>query len=353
MGQIHTGATTKGQPRASQARRGLTQSGIVLVDKPQGITSHDVVARTRKLAGTRKVGHAGTLDPLATGLLVLGLNNSTRLLTYVVGLDKEYEAVIRLGAATTTDDSEGETIFTAPAGAVEAVQPETIAAGLAALTGDILQTPSSVSAIRVDGKRAYTRVREGETVVLDARPVTIASIDVSAATPGTDAEGNAVLDVAARITCSTGTYIRAIARDLGDALGVGGHLTALRRTRIGPFEVAHAHTLDVLDPARDLVTPADTARALFPAVQLDEIQASELRDGKRIAVDPPPPAPGTEASARGPIAAIDPDGALIGLFELRGGLSRVLVNFARDAAPLPAADAPAAAATAPTLGASA
>ncbi|PPF84085.1 tRNA pseudouridine(55) synthase TruB [Subtercola sp. Z020] len=304
-----------------------SRSGILLVDKPQGLTSHDVVARTRRLAGTRKVGHAGTLDPLATGLLVLGVNSSTRLLTYVVGLEKEYEAVIRLGASTTTDDAEGEVLERAAASDVEAVTPEAVVAGLAALTGDVLQRPSSVSAIKVDGKRAYARVRGGETVVLDARAVTISSIDVlaselvSTAAPG-DGEPGTFRDVSVRVVCSSGTYIRAIARDLGDALGVGGHLTVLRRTRIGPFGIDRAHTLETIDADRDLLAPAAVAAELYPSIPFDASQAADLRNGKRVALD--------AENAPGPLAAIDPDGLLIGLFEIRGGTARVLVNFPTD-----------------------
>ncbi|GGF25234.1 tRNA pseudouridine(55) synthase TruB [Subtercola lobariae] len=297
-------------------------SGILLIDKPLGLTSHDVVAKTRRAAGTRKVGHAGTLDPLATGLLVLGVNSSTRLLTYVVGLDKEYEATIRLGAGTTTDDAEGELVNIAPPGAVEALTPEAIRDGLTALTGAILQRPSSVSAVKVDGRRAYARVRLGETVVLDARPVTISAIDLLADRPATDASGAPTLDLDVRVTCSSGTYIRAIARDLGEALGVGGHLTALRRTRIGPFTVAQAQTIENLDPARDVLTPAEVAAHLFTVANLDAQQSADLRNGKKIPFDGP---------SKSTIAAIDPEGSLIGLFEVRGGVARVLVNFPPDA----------------------
>ncbi|WP_253259378.1 tRNA pseudouridine(55) synthase TruB [Subtercola boreus] len=296
-----------------------SRSGILLIDKPPVLTSHDVVARTRRLAGTRKVGHAGTLDPLATGLLVLGVNSSTRLLTYVVGLDKEYEAVIRLGASTTTDDSEGEVIETASAAAMDSVDDARIVAGLAAQTGEVRQRPSSVSAIKVDGKRAYARVRGGETVVLDARSVTISSIDVLASEPSADP---AFRDVSVRVVCSSGTYIRAIARDLGDALGVGGHLVALRRTRIGPFRIDEAHTLEEVEPERDLVAPATIADRLFTTVTLDAEQAADLRNGKRVALDRPDTA--------GPLAAIDPEGLLIGLVELSNGTTRVLVNFPTD-----------------------
>ncbi|RFA14456.1 tRNA pseudouridine(55) synthase TruB [Subtercola boreus] len=307
---------------------GSNRSGILLVDKPPGNTSHDVVARTRRLAGTRKVGHAGTLDPLATGLLVLGVNSSTRLLTYVVGLDKEYEAVIRLGASTTTDDSEGDVLEVAPAGSIGALTDQRIVDGLAALTGEVLQRPSSVSAIKVDGKRAYARVRGGETVVLDARAVTISSIDVLGGGPvaAADASGSVAVfwDVSVRVVCSSGTYIRAIARDLGDALGVGGHLTELRRTRIGPFGVAEAYTLETIDADRDLLAPAAVAARLFPTVAFDEAQAADLRNGKRVDLDD------AARSEPAPLAAIDPAGLLIGLFEIRGGTARVLVNFPTD-----------------------
>src|SRR3954471_16302733 len=221
-------------------------NGILLVDKPEGITSHGVVARARRAYGTRKVGHAGTLDPMATGLLLLGLGPSTRLLTYLVGLDKVYLATIRLGRATTTDDREGE-----PLGVQEdarEIPAAAIAEGMAALTGRIEQVPSSVSAIKVDGKRSYARVRAGEDVALPARPVTVAEFTLLDRRIPEDAEGALDLDV--RGTCSSGTYTRALARDLGAALGVGGHLTALRRTAVGPFEVADATALDDLGPGR-------------------------------------------------------------------------------------------------------
>ncbi|UFS60091.1 tRNA pseudouridine(55) synthase TruB [Subtercola endophyticus] len=295
-------------------------SGILLLDKPRGLTSHDVVARTRRAAGTRKVGHAGTLDPMATGLLILGLNSSTRLLTYVVGLDKQYDATIRLGAATTTDDAEGEITVRAEAGVVDALQHAAVEAALAQLTGDVLQRPSSVSAIKVDGKRAYARVREGEEVVLKARPVTIAAIDLLATRPGLDGE-SPVLDLDVRVTCSSGTYIRAIARDLGEALDVGGHLTALRRTRIGPFGLDRAHELEHLDPQNDLLPPAQVAAELFSVALLDAAQAADLRNGKKIPFD---------GAAGTTFAAVDPEADLIGLFEVRNGLTKVLVNFPAD-----------------------
>jgi tRNA pseudouridine55 synthase len=286
-------------------------SGLVLVDKPDGWTSHDVVARVRRLAGTRKVGHAGTLDPMATGLLILGLNSSTRLLTYIVGADKEYLATIRLGASTTTDDAEGETTSTAPQGALDAVTDEAIAAGIATLTGEIEQVPSAVSAIKVDGKRAYARVRAGEDVVLEARPVTVSRFDVLGARPGTTADGVAVLDVDVAVVVSSGTYVRALARDLGAALGTGGHLTALRRTRVGGYDLAGASTLEELEAQADAdgvlatLPLADAARATFPVRELSADEARALGYGQWV------PASGE----RGTVAAVGPDGALVALLE--------------------------------------
>ncbi len=293
-----------------------SQSGILLVDKPGGITSHDAVARTRKAAGTRKVGHAGTLDPMATGLLVLGINASTRLLTFVVGLDKEYLATIRLGSSTSTDDAEGETVETASAAAVAAISDAVIAAGLDNFRGTVQQVPSSVSAIRVDGKRAYTLVRDGETVELTARTVTISALELLGAT-----RGSGHLDLDVRVECSSGTYIRAIARDLGAALGIGGHLTALRRTRIGPFEITEASKLDSMDVAAALVSPATAASRLFATWSLSASEALDLSQGKRV------PSTGDDA---GPIAAIAPDGSLVGLVRRASGVAKSIVNFPRD-----------------------
>jgi tRNA pseudouridine55 synthase len=296
----------------------LGRSGILLIDKPAGITSHDVVARTRKRAGTRKVGHAGTLDPMATGLLVLGINNSTRLLTYLVGLDKEYFATIRLGSTTNTDDAQGEPIGVAEPAWVAALTEATVSAALMPLTGAISQVPSSVSAIRVDGKRAYTLVREGETVELAPRSVTVSALEVLHSRRET---GFYDLDV--RVRCSSGTYIRAIARDLGAALGVGGHLTALRRSMIGPFSVADAAELESLDVAAALLPPAAIATALFPVFALDSDQAVDLGHGKRLLAERPEGPPG-------PVAAIAPDGRLVGLLEFADGIGKPIVNFAPD-----------------------
>ena len=294
------------------------RSGILLIDKPAGITSHDVVARTRKRAGTRKVGHAGTLDPMATGLLVLGINNSTRLLTSLVGLDKEYFATIRLGSATNTDDADGEPIEVAEPGRVDALTTAGVSAALVPLTGAIRQVPSSVSAIRVDGKRAYTLAREGEIVELAARSVTVSALEVL----GLRREAH-FYDLDVRVRCSSGTYIRAIARDLGAALGVGGHLTALRRSMIGPFSVADAADLECLDVAAALIAPAAIAAALFPVFALDAEQAVDLGHGKRLVAERP-------AGRPGPVAAIAPDGRLVGLLEFTAGIGKPIVNFAPD-----------------------
>ncbi|PJJ72669.1 tRNA pseudouridine55 synthase [Diaminobutyricimonas aerilata] len=292
--------------------------GIVLVDKPLGLTSHDVVARTRRLAGTRKVGHAGTLDPAATGLLLLGLDSSTRLLTYLVGLDKEYEAVIRLGAATVTDDAEGEIVSRASAELVGAVDEARIRDAVADLTGEILQVPSSVSAIKVDGRRSYARVRSGEEVDLPARPVTVAEFEVRGLDRGTTDEGHPYLDVDVRVVCSSGTYIRALARDLGAALGVGGHLTALRRTRVGPFRVTDAVPLD--EHVRDgALAPVTVATALYPELRLDADGVRDLAHGKRVSVD--------GAEDGGPIAVTTPEGRLAGIARVERGVLRPLVNF--------------------------
>jgi tRNA pseudouridine55 synthase len=319
-----------GVPKESSAKRQSSTSGILLVDKSGGFTSHDVVARTRRLAGTRKVGHAGTLDPLATGLLVLGINSSTRLLTYLVGLDKEYLATVRLGAATTTDDSEGEVTATAAPDAVAALTEAAVAAAFQTQQGTITQVPSSVSAIKVDGQRAYARVRAGEDVVLAGRTVTISEVELLGAPRAATDDGHPFVDVDVRVVCSSGTYIRAIARDVGAVLGVGGHLTALRRSRIGPFDVEEARTLDELAETNDqdaplpVIPPAAVARRLFPVLDVDSAQAAALGHGQRIEVaEPTAPAPG-------PVAAITPEGRLLGLVAITGGRAKSIVNFPPD-----------------------
>jgi tRNA pseudouridine55 synthase len=294
----------------------------VLIDKPGGLTSHDVVARIRRGAGTRKVGHAGTLDPMATGLLILGVNSSTRLLTYVVGLDKEYLATIRLGASTATDDAEGETVTTADPSVVQALTEPIIVAATAPFHGRISQRPSSVSAIKVNGKRAYAMVRAGETPELVERPVTISAYDVLAVTSATTDDGAPVVDVTVRVECSSGTYIRALARDLGEALQTGGHLTSLRRTRIGPFSVSDASLLDDLDVHSVLRAPSAVARDLFGVVELTDAQTVDLGNGKRVAVD--------HIDSAGPLAAIASDDRLVGLVSVSSGRAKTLINFPAD-----------------------
>jgi len=293
-------------------------SGILLVDKPQGITSHDVVARVRRAAGTRKVGHAGTLDPLATGLLVLGLNSSTRLLTFLVGLDKTYEATIRLGVSTASDDSEGEITATADA---SGVSDAAVDAGVADLTGPISQVPTTVSAIKVGGRRAYDLAREGVEVELKARDVVVSEF-VVLDRRDTVVDGVAVRDLDVRVSCSSGTYVRALARDLGGALGVGGHLTALRRTRVGSFDVADAAVLEGIEVAPALLAPSAVASSLFPVWSMTADEAVDLGHGKR-------PTTG-RADTEGPVAAVTASGDLAGLVSVRGGRAVPIVNFPTD-----------------------
>ncbi|MFD4429365.1 tRNA pseudouridine(55) synthase TruB [Nocardia sp. NPDC058497] len=282
--------------------------GLVIVDKDGGWTSHDVVARSRKLLRTKKVGHAGTLDPMATGVLVLGVERATKLLGQLILTTKAYTATIRLGQATITDDAEGEVTATTPA---LHVTDEQIAAGVAALTGAIEQVPATVSAIKVDGERAYARARAGEDVQLAARPVTVSRFDILARRDLADGE---FVDLDVEVECSSGTYIRALARDLGAALGVGGHLTALRRTRVGPFTLEHARTLDELATAAEAEQPLlsldiDTAvRTAFPHRDIDESQANDLRNGRWL----------EPIGLKGVYAAIDPSGRAIALLEESG-----------------------------------
>ena len=289
----------------------MTFSGLVVVDKPAGITSHDVVARVRRLAGTRKVGHAGTLDPMATGVLVLGVNRATRLLGHLLLTEKAYDATVQLGASTTTDDAEGELTSTAPAASLD---PATVAAAFAQQVGDILQVPTAVSAIKVDGKRAYQRVRDGEQVTLKARPVTVHSLEVLDQRVVGDR-----LEVDIAVRCSSGTYIRAIARDVGQALGVGGHLTALRRTAVGPFDLDLARTLEELGTELTLVPIEDAARLSFPAYELDEVQSAMVRVGKKLPIELPP---------EQPVAVFAPGGEFLALYERGGDLARPIAVFA-------------------------
>jgi tRNA pseudouridine55 synthase len=254
----------------------LATPGLVLIDKPTGWTSHDVVAKVRKAVGTKKVGHAGTLDPLATGLLVLGIESGTKLLTFLVGADKTYEATIRLGQQTISDDSESEVIATASPDQIAKLSDEDIALEIAKLTGVIMQTPSSVSAIKVAGKRAYDLVRAGEEVELKAREVKIYSFEMLSVT-----RVSGFLDVQVRVECSSGTYIRALARDLGNLLGVGGHITALRRTKVGHFDVTEANSIEEQSELR-LTELAAAAKQLFPVIELTESEVTDLIHGKRI-----------------------------------------------------------------------
>ncbi len=249
------------------------ESGLVVVDKPGGITSHDVVSRVRRLSGTRKVGHAGTLDPMATGVLVLALNRATRLLGHLTLEDKRYDATIRLGATTSTDDAEGDLLESR---ATDDLTDDAVRRALATFVGPLDQVPSAVSAVKVDGKRAYARVRAGESVELPSRRIVIHSLEVDTVE---------LPDVRVSLHCSSGTYVRAIARDLGAALGVGGHLTALRRTAVGSFTLDDAATLEELTEQFTMTPIADAARASFRAHDLDEAQAAAVRVGKALDLD--------------------------------------------------------------------
>ena len=288
---------------------------MLLVDKPPGVTSHDVVGRTRAVLRTRRVGHAGTLDPMATGLLVLGVDRATRLLGRLALATKSYTATIRLGISTTTDDAEGEPT---PVADASSISSEQLVAALGPLTGEIMQVPSAVSAIKVDGVRAYRRVRDGEQVELAARPVVVSRFAVI----GEARPGPGRLDVDVDVDCSTGTYIRALARDLGAALGVGGHLTALRRTAVGPFRVDRA--IDVFAPQEITQSSADAvAAAMLPAgAAVKEVfggrvatpdEIVDLRFGRPVAAVGRTGAYGVFAPA---------DGGLLALVEETGGRAR-------------------------------
>ncbi len=287
----------------------LSTSGIVVVDKPAGMTSHDVVARLRRFFGTRKVGHAGTLDPMATGVLVAGIERGTKLLAHLVADEKVYSTTIRLGAATPTDDAEGEIVSQTDA---SALTDEAIMAEVATLTGDIMQVPSKVSAIKIDGKRAHELVREGKEVVIPARPVTVFSFDVSSIRR----EGS-FIDLDARVHCSSGTYIRSLARDMGEALGVGGHLTALRREASGPFTLAHARTLDELEESAELSLSLDEAlTAAWPVLEVTADEYAALAMGKWL----------EPRGLKGVHAAVGPDGRAVALVKEKGSrLSTVFV----------------------------
>lgn len=251
-------------------------SGLILVDKPAGWTSHDVVAKTRKIAGTRKVGHAGTLDPMATGMLVIGFNKATRLLTYIVDTTKTYRATIRLGHNTTTDDADGDITQTRYANAVTETQ---LRDGIAALTGTIQQVPSAVSAIKIDGKRAYQRVRAGETVHIPAREVTVHRFDIEDIRRAPDGK---TIDLDVEVECTAGTYIRALARDLGETLDTGGYLTALRRTAVGPYRVEDAATMEQLTQKFVYTDLSKATSQLFDTRIVTQQQGLDLMHGRRI-----------------------------------------------------------------------
>jgi tRNA pseudouridine55 synthase len=294
-------------------------SGLVIADKPGGMTSHDVVARIRRLAGTRRVGHAGTLDPMATGVLVVGIEKATRLLGHLTLTEKEYSATIRLGRATSTDDAEGQIVSAAPAGAVTLAR---LTEAVAALTGEISQVPPAVSAIKVSGERAYKLTRQGAPPKLEPRTVTVREFTVREVRT----EGD-LLDADVSVTCSSGTYIRGLARDLGVALGVGGHLTRLRRTRVGPYREQDARTLDQLAGDFSVLPIAEAAAEAFPRLDLTGEQAARLAHGGKLTGGESGPAGG------GPVAAFGPDGSLIALVTGEGGLYKPLAVFAPWAAP--------------------
>ncbi|HEX8007219.1 MAG TPA: tRNA pseudouridine(55) synthase TruB [Trebonia sp.] len=377
-------------------------SGLVIVDKPAGMTSHDVVGRIRRLAGTRRVGHAGTLDPMATGVLVIGVEKATRLLGYLSLTEKEYAATIRLGQSTSTDDAEGEPIGGASAAGVSPALlaqvgtlppgtllsrgtspdphgpgpdgpelPAELRKAVAGLTGEILQVPPGVSAIKVGGQRAYKLTRAGAAPELAPRPVTVYEFRVTAVRPADSAgpsgaandppstlrKTGGLLDVDAIVRCSSGTYIRALARDLGAELGTGGHLTALRRTSAGAYNLAQARTLEDL-AERLVVTPLeDAAAAAFPRVDLSQDDARRLSHGARIPVPAAAALPGSAAAPPGsaaappgadaspslgtvagpgpvraqketPLAAFAPDGTLVALVTEDSGRLRPLAVFA-------------------------
>ncbi len=304
---IRTTPVTKPNSPASSGPETVTRPGFLVVDKPAGWTSHDVVGRVRRLAGTRKVGHAGTLDPMATGILVVGIGPATRLLGFVGGADKDYEATVRLGIATVSDDSEGEVTAQTDA---SGVSDEAIEEAISGLRGEILQVPSAVSAIKVDGRRSYARVRAGEKVELEPRPVTVSVFRVASITRGEE-----WLDIEVAVTVSSGTYVRALARDLGIALGVGGHLTALRRTRLASFSVGDAHALEALvefaegGTALPILSLAEVARTILPNRTVTEQEADELSHGRRIAREEADGYPDIEH----PLALLGPGGHLVAL----------------------------------------
>ncbi len=282
--------------------------GLVVVDKAAGMTSHDVVARCRRLFGTRKVGHAGTLDPMATGVLVVGIERATKILGLLTATDKSYAATIRLGQTTSTEDAEGELLQTVSADHVSDADVENAVAGL---RGDIDQIPSAVSAIKVDGQRAYRLAREGKTVELAARRITVSRFDVVAVR-----RPAGLVDVDVMVDCSSGTYIRALARDVGGALGVGGHLTALRRIRVGRYGLEEAHTLEQLADTPRLSYSLDDACLLgFPRRELSVTEAESASHGRAL----------VPSGIDGIYAATAPDGRVIALLADDGPRTKSVV----------------------------
>ncbi|NDK90912.1 tRNA pseudouridine(55) synthase TruB [Gordonia desulfuricans] len=285
----------------------IENAGLVIIDKSDGITSHDAVSRCRKIFNTRRVGHAGTLDPMATGVLVIGIERATKLLGLLSLTTKAYVATIRLGSSTTTDDKEGEILTR---GDVSGVTDEAIATGIAALTGEIEQVPAKVSAIKVDGRRAHALVRTGADFDLEARPVTVSRFDVLEIrrVDGSDGSGG-FIDIDVEVDCSAGTYIRSLARDLGAGLGVGGHLTALRRTAVGPFTLEHARTLDQLAEHPLLSLTIDEAALLsFPRRDIDAEEAESISQGRWL----------EPVGLKGIHVAVDPEGQAIALIQEKG-----------------------------------
>lgn len=294
-------------------------NGLALIDKPEGWTSHDVVAKLRGIAGTRRVGHAGTLDPMATGLLLIGINSATKLLTFLVGENKTYTATIRFGAATITDDKESEFTELATAKAVAGISDVAIESALHSLRGEIMQVPSSVSAIKVDGQRAYAAVRSGNEVKLAARPITIHRFEITAPIRRVQENENSFIDIDVLVECSSGTYIRALARDAGSRLGIGGHLTALRRTSVGSYSVEQAQNMDSLTKESLRVMPiAEAARSQFAVRELSVQDVIDLRHGKRLKA---------AGESSEPFAGIDENGNLIAMLTVSGKDVKSLVVF--------------------------
>ena len=294
-----------------------TPDGLVIVDKPSGFTSHDVVAKMRGIAKTRRVGHAGTLDPMATGVLVLGVERATKLLGHLALTEKEYLGTIRLGQNTLTDDAEGD--ITSSTDASKVVR-DAVDAGIAKLSGDIMQVPSKVSAIKINGVRSYKRARDGEDFEIPARPVRISSFAVYDIRDAVAEDGTPVMDLVVSVVCSSGTYIRALARDLGADLGVGGHLTALRRTRVGPYKLDSARTLDQLQEELTVMPMAEAAAAAFPRWNVDAKRGQLLTNGVRLEMP-------EEYAGAGAVGVFDPEGRFLALVEEQKGKAKSLAVF--------------------------